>query len=236
MLAGLGKLKLLKGDSQSEVRVDFTERKLIGVGHSMGAAALILTQTFHPPIHFESFVLVEPMLIVRIHERLYSGPSDRLGKSALVRRDVWSSKDNAWEVFRSRPSWKIWDQRVLRIYVEHGLRDIPSSDPDGRTGVTLKCTKVQEAACFQDVLGRTRAYDFFGHFCSTNQVHIIWGAIHDYVHPRIKEDIENVAAQGKLASVQSVPDVGHLAPQISPVGVANAVWATFAKTASKSKL
>lgn len=65
---------------------------------------------------------------------------------------------------------------------EHGLRPIPDSDPQGRSGVTLKCTKEQEAACYRDVVGRTRVFDYLATLCSSeSQVHIVWGAIDDYM-------------------------------------------------------
>lgn len=76
----------------------------------------VLTQTYYPPIHFQSFVLVEPMLITCGHDRIY-GKSDILVTGALRRRDVWPSREAALEAFNSRPSWKAWDEEVLKLYV-----------------------------------------------------------------------------------------------------------------------
>lgn len=45
------------------------------------------------------------------------GDTVALVGGAENRRDVWSSRENAWEVFRSRRSWQAWDERILKIYV-----------------------------------------------------------------------------------------------------------------------
>lgn len=138
------------------------------------------------------------MLLTAQHQRTFGSLVDLAG-GAVRRRDVWPTRENAWETFMSRPSWQVWDERILKIYVvskghchlasynkqrqEHGLRSMPEPDSEGRTGVTLKCSKTQEAACYRDLLGRTRAYDYLSTLCKSpaNQVHIVWGAIDDYM-------------------------------------------------------
>jgi hypothetical protein len=42
-LAGFGKLKLLEEGNEHEIQIDFTKRKLLAVGHSMGANSLCAT-------------------------------------------------------------------------------------------------------------------------------------------------------------------------------------------------
>jgi hypothetical protein len=82
-------------------------------------------------------------------------------EGAVKRRDVWSSREEANELFRER-SFKSWDPRVIDLHVvrihsrsdtsvflpgqRYGLRELPTSAyPDKIRGVTLNCTKVQEA-------------------------------------------------------------------------------------------
>jgi len=236
MLAGLGKLVLQESGNEREVNTDFSKRTLIAVGHSAGCTALILSQTFHPPIHFDSLLMIEPMLLRQIHVSKSYVTANIVGMAAR-RQDVWSSRENAWDMFKSRRTWQAWDERILRLYVDHGLREIPSTDPEGRKGVTLKCSKVQEAASYNDKMSQTRAYDFLATICAspTTQVHIIWGSDDEYILPEVKEDIV-AAAKGKLASVRRLPGLGHLAPQGSPEGVANAIWATFVGTSQMANL
>jgi hypothetical protein len=84
-----------------------------------------------------------------------------LTESAIKRRDVWHSREEARKLFRER-SLKSWDPRVIDLYVvricsmpdvlvvltavqRYGLRELPTlAYPDKAQGVTLKCTKVQE--------------------------------------------------------------------------------------------
>lgn len=55
----------------------------------------------------------------------------------------------------------------------------------------------------------------------------------------VKEDIHKKAFKGKAASVQRVAHGGHLAPQVKPDGVADAILTTFnslAASTTKSRL
>jgi hypothetical protein len=155
---------------------------------------------FHPPICLSSCVLIEPVLITIPLERKF-GLAD-LAAGAGRREDFWPSRARAWEIFNSTRLWRMWDRRALKLYVvcclsrfcarqdltrfnqEHGLRDTPGSNPTRRTGVTLKCSKVQEIACYRDFTGRQRAYDLICHLCSKSPVHVIWGGISSMCVPR----------------------------------------------------
>ncbi|THU76739.1 hypothetical protein K435DRAFT_570890, partial [Dendrothele bispora CBS 962.96] len=44
------------------VDVNFTKHKLVGVGHSMGSIATLLSINFFPSVTFSSIILIEPML------------------------------------------------------------------------------------------------------------------------------------------------------------------------------
>lgn len=39
-----------------------------------------------------------------------------LSEGSKGRRDIWSSKEDAYATLKSRPAWEIWDDRVLRLY------------------------------------------------------------------------------------------------------------------------
>ncbi|CDO78052.1 hypothetical protein BN946_scf184616.g1 [Trametes cinnabarina] len=215
-LAGLGK----------GVDVDFSSRKLVGIGHSMGATAIMLAQTYHPLLPYLSVVLVDPMLLPPSVDTASGGPRNILLEGAEKRRDVWPSRADVWAQFTSRPSWRAWDERVLKLYVQHGLRELPTATyPEKTEGVTLTCTKVQEAACFRDKLGRTKAYRYLPHMCLAMPVHFIWGGIRDPI--LTEEVIATVMAEGtgrKHASERRVRGATHLVPQTQPEGLARALW------------
>ena len=64
---------------------------------------------------------------------------------------------------------------------EFGLRETTKDDPYDRPGVTLKCAKTQESATFKDRTSQMLAFDFLDTLCSGVPVHVIWGAIDDYM-------------------------------------------------------
>jgi len=45
------------------------------------------------------------------------GATDILVSGAEKRRDIWPSKEEAYQALKSRGTWKSWDDRVLRSYV-----------------------------------------------------------------------------------------------------------------------
>ncbi|OCH87169.1 alpha/beta-hydrolase [Obba rivulosa] len=226
----------------SGVDANFTGRKLVGIGHSMGACALTLAGTFAPELVFHALVLVEPMLYPETTQHTSGSGIGGLIEGALKRRDIWPSREEALSILRSRPAFQQWDPRVLKIFVEDGLRPLPTADyPDRTDGVTLKCSRKLEAACYRNVLGRVRSYNNLPHLCSNLPVHFIYGAISDYLSPEIKSDVVTAAAKGKHASYQEVPGAGHLVLQVRPRGLAIAIATalkphTAALNASHSRL
>ncbi|KAH9941520.1 Alpha/beta hydrolase fold-1 [Amylocystis lapponica] len=215
------------------IDVDFGRRKLVAVGHSMGAIAMMLAGTYAPTLKFSSILLVDPMLMPP-PPRYESGRLSKfLLEGAQKRRDIWPSRADALAGFQSRPAFKAWDPRVLKIYVEQGLRELPSAEyPDKTEGVTLKCTKAQEYACYAEIMGRARAFNLLPHLCETVHVHFIYGAVDDYL-PRDLKDYVVGTAQGKQASVRRVDGAGHLVPQMQPRGLADTIWAVLQQDASR---
>jgi hypothetical protein len=64
---------------------------------------------------------------------------------------------------------------------EFGLRETTKDDPFNQPGVTLKCAKLQESSTFRDRTSQVLAFDFVESLCSGTPVHVIWGAIDDYM-------------------------------------------------------
>ena len=112
-----------------------------------------------PSISWSCAVLVEPMTAHPIHSK---SVNRFLVEGAVKRRDMWSSSDEARRLFRER-AFKLWDPRSIELHVvcihfyskrlyalidvqRYGLRALPTlTYPDKTQGVTLTCTKVQEA-------------------------------------------------------------------------------------------
>ncbi|KDQ58664.1 hypothetical protein JAAARDRAFT_34499 [Jaapia argillacea MUCL 33604] len=216
------------------VDVDFSKHRLVGIGHSMGAISILTTPTFQPKVKYQALILVDPMLMAAPFEH---DMGNFLSKGAQVRRDIWPSKAHAHQAFASRPAFKSWDPEVLRLYVEYGLRPLPTAQyPDKIEGVTLTCTKKQEVACYEDFNGRKIAYRYLKHACLVQPVHIIYGAINDYLKKEVHQDVIDVAADGRLASVQRVAGAGHLVVQMAPKGLADAIALALTRKEPLSKL
>jgi pimeloyl-ACP methyl ester carboxylesterase len=105
-------------------------------GHSSGAAALFLAEE-RAPGTFRALWGYEP-IVVPLDDPL--PPSDNpLSEGARRRREVFDSRDAAYENFASKPPFSSLDPGALRAYVEYGFAD----QPDGT--VRLKCRGADEA-------------------------------------------------------------------------------------------
>lgn len=80
---------------------------------------------------------------------------------STYRRDMWPSRKAAAESFKRNPFYQAWDPRVLKRWLEYGLRDLPTaiypqdesappknSDGDDSRPVTLRTTRHQEVFTF----------------------------------------------------------------------------------------
>ncbi|KAL0581671.1 hypothetical protein V5O48_000374 [Marasmius crinis-equi] len=157
--------------------------------------------------------------------------TNMLARGSVNRRDIWPSKEEAYRLFKSRGAWKVWDDRVLRIFVEYGLRSLPSLEyPDQNEGVTLKCTRKQETASLPNLAHSSN----FRTFAERVPIHLVYGTAEGFPTEEIKEDVVNNAIGGEqnLASYQRIPNAGHLAPQTHPTGVAQAIYKALTGQAS----
>lgn len=92
----------------------FKGHNLVGIGHSMGAIAVLLSLTFTQPPPWRSIIMVDPMLLSEYFERA-TGPHFLLN-GAQTRRDIWPSKEEAYKIFEGRSSYANWDRRVLKAF------------------------------------------------------------------------------------------------------------------------
>ncbi|KAJ3930534.1 MAG: Alpha/beta hydrolase fold-1 [Lentinula lateritia] len=232
-LTGRGRTLLGNLNLDSENRAvmdnfDFSSHTIVGIGHSMGAISLLLSLDFVPSIEslFASMIFVEPMTM----EPPVSGskgPAKKLASGSQSRRDIWPSAEEAYKMLKTRRTWQSWDDRVLKLFVETGLRPLPTLNyPDVKDGVTLKCTRDQETATYRDTHGWVTMYRGLPSYASRVRIHIYYGKIHDYIAGEFKEDVINNAAGGpqNFASIGYIDGVGHTAPQQNPRGVAEKIF------------
>jgi pimeloyl-ACP methyl ester carboxylesterase len=111
----------------------------MGVGHSMGGAALLMAAQ-RSPQQFERLVLFEPIA--------HDAPVDPVDMEALPivqgarrRRRRFGSFDEAYGNFEDKPPLSLMTPEVLRLYIEHGFRIVDD-------GIDLLCSPETEADIF----------------------------------------------------------------------------------------
>ena len=112
---------------------------LVACGHSKGGASLFLGETKLPG-SFPRIWAFEPIVFPR--PEIFTEGENPLARGALRRRNEWSSIDEAYESYRSRPPLNVMTDEALRAYVEYGLRD------RGDDVFELKCRPEVEAQVF----------------------------------------------------------------------------------------
>ena len=165
----------------------------IGVGHSAGGAALLLAELIRPGT-FSSLLLVEPIVFPPPYGRF---PENPMSAMARRRRDRFSSREEAFANWRSKPTFAGWEERALQAYVDGGLR------PDG-SEYTLKCTREAEAEFFMAATEH-RGWDRLDEIKAKPT--IIAGE-HSTTHQ--EPFLQQLAQRLEGATYEIVPDVGHM--------------------------
>jgi pimeloyl-ACP methyl ester carboxylesterase len=114
----------------------------VAIGHSMGGAALLMCELDRPGT-FSALALYEP--IVFSDERLdpnVERPA-ALVEGSRRRREVFASREAAYDNYASKPPLDGLMPEALRAYVDYGFVD----EPDGR--VRLACAREHEARIFE---------------------------------------------------------------------------------------
>ncbi|KIK68239.1 hypothetical protein GYMLUDRAFT_709378 [Collybiopsis luxurians FD-317 M1] len=199
---------------------DFTSRKLVGIGHSMGGSSFLLSLDFFSPIErlFTSIILIEP---VAINKQATLSMTDIFSKAARSRKDRWPSREDAHNMIRaSARLGKYWDERVLRIYVNQGLRPLPTLEyPDLKDGVTLKCTRKQETAIYLGLsIGSSVVFRGISTYASRVRIHLVYGKVDDVLPLATKSEMAQKDSRGQpnLASFGFMEGAGHYAPHSHP--------------------
>jgi pimeloyl-ACP methyl ester carboxylesterase len=186
-----------------------------GVGHSSGAAALLLAEaarrgTFRALYRYEPIVLpMDPP----------PGPSaeNPLAEGAERRRDVFPSKDAAYENYASRGPFRALRPDALRAYVEFGFEDAGAGDGS----VRLKCRPANEAQMYR--MGSAhRAFAIFP--LVTCPVTLAQGAETDAIGAAV---IGAQAAALPDVRTEELADLGHFGPLQDPAAVAASVERAF---------
>lgn len=120
------------------------QRQVIGIGHSLGGAALLRAELMSPGT-FQHLFLYEPavhpeMPVARRNSRMAAG--DKMARIAVRRRDIFASMGDALVHYANKPPMAQFQAAVLGAYVRHGFSESAGG------GVELKCARETEAAIY----------------------------------------------------------------------------------------
>ena len=114
-----------------------------GVGHSAGGAALLLAELERPGT-FRALWCFEPILPPSPPPgTTFPSNANPLAAGARRRREVFPSRDAAFENYAGKPPFSVLAPEALRAYVDHGFADLD----DGT--VRLKCRGEVEASTYE---------------------------------------------------------------------------------------
>jgi pimeloyl-ACP methyl ester carboxylesterase len=109
----------------------------VGVGHSMGGAALAMAEALRPGT-FAALLLIEPV----IPPPPYRARQHPLADLALKRRRSFPSREEAAENFSRKPPFAAWHREALAGYLEEGLHSQGEE-------MVLACAPEDEAAIYR---------------------------------------------------------------------------------------
>ena len=188
----------------------------VGVGHSMGGAALLLAQQARPGT-FDSLWLYEPIVMTSAMRVGIEG-GNSLADGAARRRDRFESARVAYENFASKPPLDALTPESLAAYIEGGFETCE----DG--SVTLRCHPEDESETFR--MGPT--HDAGEHLAEvTCPVTVVKGR--DEPGPAMfAEPVADALPHGRLVQM---PALGHFGPMEDPVAIASSIRAAVRRSA-----
>lgn len=129
----------------------FLHRRVMVVGHSYGGCTSTLAVQNFPAL-FDSLVLIDPVIPKPFTSeevgKVYHDKTDVLLTGSLLRRDTWSSREEALATFLKNPFFRAWHPDVLSVYVDAGLYE--TTDDQGNAVVKLKMPGIYESICFSE--------------------------------------------------------------------------------------
>lgn len=197
-------------DAVTAVRATATDGPVIGAGHSMGAAGLIMAALREPKL-FRALVLYEPIVFPASYRHLGTNP---MAAAARRRRATFDSYEEAFANYASKPPLNVFHPDCLHAYVDHGFR----STSDGR--VELKCSPELEARTFE-----------------SGNIHETWDQLAELAVPTwlVSGLIENIPPASLIPSIATTiaekssitptviewKDLGHFGPLENPARFAS---------------
>lgn len=185
-----------------------------GFGHSAGATALLLAELSRPGT-FRALYCYEPVVAPPGPGPFPAPPGQALAAGARRRREVFRSRQAAYEHFAAKPPLSLLAPPVLRAYVDHGLEDLPGG------GVRLRCRPEHEARSYENGMSHG-AWDRLAEIRCP--VTVACGSLSDTFGPAVAALQASQLARGRTEVFEGL---GHFGPLEDPAAVAAALGRTL---------
>jgi pimeloyl-ACP methyl ester carboxylesterase len=171
--------------------------KIIGIGHSVGAAAwLTASKLFHGKV--EKLILFDPTILnipLLVLSKLIGNP---LAKVAEKRRKEFKNKEQVEKIFRRFPAFSNWDKEIFQDYLANCLKETPN-------GIELACDPQLEAKIFNSLT----ILSPLKYLYIPTESHIIIPQKYEVCSPRTARQI---ARGNSLSTVLIMPGFSHFFP------------------------
>lgn len=189
-----------------------------GVGHSAGGAALLLAELARPGT-FRAIWCFEPIVPPAIPAHAHPGDTPRanpLAAGARRRREVFDSRDAAYDNYAGKPPFSVLAPDALRAYVDYGFDDLD----DGT--VRLKCRGEVEAATYEMAVQHGAATRLHEITCPV--ILASGGQTDTPFGPALMDELATRIPNGRA---EPFPDLGHFGPLQDPPAIAASIRAAF---------
>lgn len=115
---------------------------IVGIGHSMGGASLLMAAHEQPEL-FRALFVFEPIVFPPTTEEEANRPPNPLAGGARRRRATFPSFEAALENFTAKPPMNSFHPKAREAYVRHGFAPTENGE------VTLKCLPEHEARTYE---------------------------------------------------------------------------------------
>ncbi|KAG5652706.1 hypothetical protein H0H81_004019 [Sphagnurus paluster] len=120
--------------------------RIVGMGHSAGAGAVMLAAKDFPPTNlpYAAIVLIEAAMVTRAV--FNSQLEDRMEQmnfavnATLTRRDTWESRETAAAWLAKRYPWSEWDPRVVRLLAVRSSTSVSQDRADSDRLIAARLT------------------------------------------------------------------------------------------------
>lgn len=189
-----------------------------GVGHSAGGAALLLAELARPGT-FRALWVFEPIVppLPAGGSPPFPSTANPLAEGARRRREVFDSRDAAYDNYASKPPFSALDPEALRAYVDFGFADLE----DGT--VRLKCRRDVEAATYEMAVQHGASSRVHEVGCPV--VLASGGRTDTPFGPALMEQLAERIPQGRA---EPFPELGHFGPLQEPDTIAASIRRAFA--------